>query len=333
MNSVNKSTERILAVTVDTEEEGLWGDQFSAVDNTTENLKGLPRFQSICEGLQVTPTYLVDAPVVQDRTAMNLMRVWQESAACEVGAHCHAWCNPPIDDEPVSIERTFLHRYPKEVQFAKLQWLTDRIADATGRRPTSYRSGRYGFDGTTAEVLDDLGYVVDSSVLPLFEYRSEGGPDFVHFDRFPSRWFGTESARKLAEVPVTSGFVRPRYELQKRIWLAVRNSPWRQMRVPGIADRLGIARRVKLTPEGTTISDQKKLIDACVADGQTTLVLMLHSSSLVPGLSPYSRDETHLESFYARFSETIDYAVSAYGFRSVGLTQAASVAVNGQAHL
>ncbi len=50
--------------------------------------------------------------------------------------------------------------------------------------PTSYRAGRYGFDLTSAEILADLGYIVDSSVLPLHDYRRKKGPDFMMAEAF-----------------------------------------------------------------------------------------------------------------------------------------------------
>ncbi len=60
-----------LIVSVDTEEEGLWGGAYRVFHNTTHNLRGLTRFQMLCERWEVAPTYLVDAPVLEDNTAVN----------------------------------------------------------------------------------------------------------------------------------------------------------------------------------------------------------------------------------------------------------------------
>jgi len=316
MNSTNQ-----IIITVDTEEEGLWGGGYSLTGNTTENLRGLPRFQAACEEISAPPTYLIDAPVLDDTKATDLMRQWQQGNRCEIGAHCHPWCNPPLDFAPSSGEETYLCNLPVELQFEKLNWLTNRISQVMEQAPTSYRSGRYGFDQKTAAILDDLGYRVDSSVLPLFDYRGDGGPDFRMAQREPYLLFKGHSNRKLIELPVTSGFTQSGYEGQRNLWLTLRKQRWRKFRLAGIADRLGFARRVKLSPEKYSKKDLQHLIDSSVSDGLSTLVLMLHSSSLAAGLSPYVTSESELDTFYQKMVATIQYAVSQYGFRAVTLTQ------------
>jgi len=315
---------RYLVVSVDTEEEGLWGGNYRVSGNTTRNLRGLARFQDCCERLSVPPTYLIDAPVIYDAEAIALMRRWQDAGRCEVGSHCHPWCNPPLATSAPTSAETYLCNLPVEVQYEKLKWLTDRIADAVGRVPTSYRAGRYGFGPSSAGILEQLGYQVDSSVLPLHEYLSKGGPDFREASRHPFRYFGNDDERHLLEIPVTAGFTRHGYEWQRKLWIALRAKPWRRMRLAGVADYMGIGRRVKLSPEGTRLNDLKRLIDTCYRDGLDTLVLMLHSSSLVAGLSPYATDAAQLDSFYTRLSQMIKHATIQYGYRPVTLTQCAA---------
>ena len=43
----------------------------------------------------------------------------------------------------------------------------------------SYRSGRFGFDASHVAALEREGYLVESSVAPLFYEAHKGGPDFV----------------------------------------------------------------------------------------------------------------------------------------------------------
>ena len=311
---------RQLIVTVDTEEEGLWGGNYRVTGNTTENLRGLPRFQAACERLGVPPTYLIDAPVLADAEAIRDLRRWQDAGVCEVGAHCHPWCNPPLPESTPTSAETYLSNLPIEVQHQKLSWLTERIAEAVGRAPTSYRAGRYGFDEASAVVLAELGYKVDSSVLPMYEYIDEGGPDFRYCRRDPYRIDPDGNGHELIEIPVTAGFSRPGYDWRRRLWIGLRAGPWRRSRIAGVMDRLGLVRRVKLTPEGTQIANVKALIDACVADGLTSLVLMLHSSSLRAGLSPYASTEEELTVFYQRLDQMMAYAISVHGFVPTTLT-------------
>ncbi len=77
----------------------------------------------------------------------------------------------------------------------KLKNLTEHIESAFGKRPLSFRSGRYGFNENVARVLVENGYLIDSSVTPLLSWDvykgipgGNGGPDFVDSDPFPSRF-------------------------------------------------------------------------------------------------------------------------------------------------
>lgn len=309
-----------LVITVDTEEEGLWGGQYPVRNCSTKNLRGLERFQATCEKLHAPPTYLIDAPVIEDKQAVKDLKKWQRAGLCEVGAHCHPWCNPPILSETCTSVESYLCNLPAEHQRAKLTWLTRRIAEVVEKAPTSYRAGRYGFSSTSAEILEDLGYVVDSSVIPLHNYSSDGGRNFYDAQREPFRFF--DDRRKLLEIPVTTGFTRIGLRFRAKLFKKLRCKPWSYFRAAGIADRLGIVRRVKLSPEGTHLRDLMQLVDTCHCEGLQTLVLMLHSSSLIPGVSPYVRDSSELEKFYHRFMEIIEYATSQYQYQPMLLTEA-----------
>ncbi len=311
-----------IVISVDTEEEGLWGGHYQSSGHTTENLKGLARFQATCESMGVAPTYLIDAPVLDNHQAVVNLRSWSIGSRCEIGSHCHPWCNPPITEECSSTETSYVCNLPAEVQHQKLAWLTNRIGDTFGQRPSSYRAGRYGFDGTSAQVLNELGYRVDSSVLPLHDYRSQHGPDFRASNRFPHPLF--DSPSQLVELPITSGFTGRGYNMQRRLWTELRKSPWARLRLAGIADRLGIARRVKLSPEGTRLSDLRRLVDRAVGDGLPVLVLMLHSSSLVAGFSPYAKDDAMLEKLYQRLTGIVRYAMEEHRAVPMTLTAAAT---------
>jgi hypothetical protein len=54
-----------------------------------------------------------------------------------------------------------------------------------------------------------------------------------------------------------------------------------------------------------------------------TLVLMLHSTSLAAGFSPYAETDEQLERLYGRLSNAIRHATETHGFRGTTLTAAA----------
>jgi hypothetical protein len=73
---------------------------------------------------------------------------------------------------------------------------------------------------------------------------------------------------------------------------------WRVPRLRGVLARLGLLERVPLTPEGVGLSAALRAIDAAIADGLPVLVFSFHSPSLLPGHTPYVRDNEALDRLY-----------------------------------
>ncbi len=314
-----------LIVTVDTEEEGLWRSQFDLAGNTVRNVRGIPRFQSLCDDFSIRPTYLVDTPVAESDEAVGVLCPIHDSSRCEIGTHLHPWCAPPFG-ESTSCHNSYMCNLPESLQREKLARLTSRIAERFGRRPTSFRAGRYGLDITGARILEELGYTVDSSVINYTDFTYQSGPDFRKTPTAPY-WVGGDDLRvpcergRLLEVPVTVGFNRVNFDRADRIQTLLKSRPLRRLRLVGIADRTGLLRRIKFSPEQADAARMNRLADMVVARGAPCVVLMLHSSSLEAGHSPYVPDAGRLEQFYADLEATFEYCLSRLSMISMTLTQ------------
>ena len=317
-----------LIVTVDTEEEGLWSGTFRTQHNTVSNIQQVPRFQQLCDHFEIRPSYLVDWPVLEDDAAVRVLDGIQQSGCCEIGAHLHPWCTPPLDGAVTSRD-TYMCNLPEASQRDKLAALTDRVQQRFGHRPTSFRAGRYGLDATGARLLADLGYTVDSSVLPFTDYSAEGGPDFRDAPWRPYYVNGNDIAAAhddgpLLEVPVSVGFSRADFA-SAASWRSWAERPWpRRLRMVGVLDRLGVAKRIKFSPEQASLSEMKKLVNALCAQNAPAAVMMFHSSSLLPGATPYVSDETALDRFLNRIHSIFEYCTAQRGFVSRTLTEFAS---------
>ena len=304
---------RFLIVTVDTEEEGLWSGEFRS-RATVKNISQAPLFQRICNRYGIRPTYVVTTPVVRDTEASNTLNVFFQEGQCEVGTHVHPWNSPPITEFDSQRKYSYMCNLPSEVQYEKLANLTEEIENAFGHRPVSFRAGRYGIGSSTIALLSRLGYTVDSSVLPLVNYASQGGPDFRLANCLP--YFPSETdllsngpTASLLEVPVTSGFTHKYFEIAGGLKGFASQSPWRQLKAVGILDRLGIASQVKLSPEQASLKQMKKLSLSVLARGVSVLVLMFHSSSLLPGCSPYVKSQNELDAFLKRIDDYFSFAI------------------------
>jgi len=75
-----------------------------------------------------------------------------------------------------------------------------------------------------------------------------------------------------------------------------------KLRLPGIAARFGLLERIRLSPEGHTLDELKRLTSAALAEGQRFFMLTYHSSSLLPGATVYVRDAADRQAFL----ETLD---------------------------
>jgi len=309
-----------LIVTVDTEEEGLWSGQYRRTGNSLENLRGVPRFQSLCDSLSIRPTYLIDAAVVSDPYGRELFHGMSAADRCEVGAHLHPWCNPPFDEVPTTANSYFCNLDPA-LQRSKLHWLTDQIAQHVGRAPRSFRAGRYGLDARGAQLLVEAGYTVDSSVIPFSDFRRHG-PDFRRAPIQPY-WVRPERGLlspqpdgPLVEVPVSVGFNRHNFA-QAAAWREqAARPPWSYVRGVGWLDRTGLARRIKFSPEQANATRLRILADAYLAQGASALVLMFHSSSLMVGGSPYVPTCSRLEELFDDLTSIFEYCLRQRGMHA-----------------
>src|SRR6187401_2884042 len=163
-----------LLVGIDTEGDNQW-DAAARANQRFENIYALPRLHALFARHGVRPTYVITHPVASDSRSAEVLRGLKAGGDCEIGAHHHAWETPPCTAEDVRA-----HRYASTLgldQFeAQLAQLTAAIARSVGAPPVSYRSGRFGFDASHVAALERYGYLVDSSVVPLFNESHKGGP-------------------------------------------------------------------------------------------------------------------------------------------------------------
>jgi glycosyltransferase involved in cell wall biosynthesis len=296
-------------ISVDTEEDN-WGRERTGV--SVANIRELPRFQALCERLGARPTYFTTYQVGAVPWAAGLLRDLAADGRAEVAAHLHPWNTPPLD-EPFVPRNSMTKNLPPELQHAKIATLTRALEEAFGRRPTSFRAGRYGLGRETTQALIAQGYRVDSSVTPWVSWvDSDDGADFVGAPLSIYDLDGTTDPRvavpggPLVEVPLSCGYTRWPFERWAAVygWLA---GGWpRRLRAVGIAARAGLVRRVVLSPEISPPADMLRLARQLVSHGVTHVHLTLHSPTLRPGLSPFAASRRDVERVLAWTERFVD---------------------------
>lgn len=316
-------------ITIDTEGDNQWDH---GRDLTVENIKYIPRFQALCEEYGMKPTYLVTSEVCQDVFAKDLFTNYLLKGHAEVGAHLHSWTTPPFlrgdgfrENDP---SHAFASELPYDLLLEKIANLTGQITGSFGKRPTSFRSGRYGFNENVARALIANSYVVDSSVTPFVSWAKHsgipggnGGPDFLDFPVTPFHF--KVDGGTLVEIPIT--IMPTGFPLRNSIKLAqyyFRNVD--QSFALRILRKLFYSNQpVWLRPvPGTNLSHLSRLIDVTIARKLPFIIMMFHSSELMPGCSKYRPDSNSIEELYELLSGVFKL-LAEKGIESATLTDAA----------
>jgi len=315
-------------ITIDTEADNQWARPARL---TTDNTRCIPRFQSLCDRYGFKPTYLCTYEMVADPLFRQTVGPYQESGRAEIGSHLHPWSTPPFADGEGEgfTHQAFPSELPIDLFERKMQHLTEAIASAFSRSPTSYRAGRYGFDASHVAVLEQLGYLVDCSVAPFMCYAGVqgrpggcGGPDFrtarpgaYFLDR---RDVNRPGDSRLLEVPITILFPHRPSAWWPRVqqWLVdhAGSLPARVLRRCGQAP-------VWFRPSpGRTANDLLRVYRVARRSGLPCAEMMFHSSELMPGGSPSFPDAPAIEELYRVLERTFE-AIAADGAYAVTLTE------------
>lgn len=293
-----------LLVFVDTEEEFDWRQDFSFTAQAVTAMKHQWRAQRIFDLYGVTPVYLVDYPVASQRDGYAPLLDFLRDGRCEIGAHLHPWVTPPLE-KMVGNRDSFACNLRRDLERRKLIALKQVIELNFGVMPAVYRAGRYGADAETHALLDELGFLVDSSVLPWTDLRVIGGPDFRGAAADPY-WFIDEG--RLLEIPLTTGFLGLFHRSGPALfpWLGGEFSV--RLKIPAVFARARLLDRIRLSPEGVTLSEAKRLTRTLVGRGeQQIFVVSYHSPSLGIGHTPYVQNARQLEQFVAWLDAYLEF--------------------------
>ena len=300
-----------LLVAIDTEGDNQWDAQ-ARRHQTFVNIHRLDRLHDFFVRHGVRPTYVITYPVARDPQSAAMLRGLLSRGDCEIGAHHHAWETPPCD--PADIDR---HPYalslPLDQFDAQLATLTSAITEAVGVAPVSYRSGRFGFSASHVSSLERAGYLVDSSVAPLFYEAHKQGPDFVGAPLTPYYLAYDNATRpgtsRVLELPITAALNRRVPAVLEHLYArAPRNyTTKRALRL------LRIAHVRWLRPSYTSADEMIALARQVVARQAPILNLLFHSSEVIVGGSPYNKTESELTAFYDRLGRALTYMTRELG--------------------
>lgn len=285
-----ESASPVLVAVVDTEEEFDWSAPFDRASTAVAHMAAIHRVQDVFDVLGVVPSYLVSYSIVAQEAGYRPLEPYLAAGRAVIGAHLNPWATPP-HREQVNAVNSYPGNLPRELEGAKLAALSRQIECALGVRPTIYKAGRYGKGPNTEAILEEQGFEIDISAAPALDFRADGGPDYTRHSPQP---FLFGQSRRLLCLPNTGAFVGWLQGRGPNLHALMAHGSVAWLRLPAVASRLRLLERLRLTPEGYTLAEMKRLTRALLARGQRTFVLSLHSPSVAPGNTPYVQSDADL---------------------------------------
>lgn len=314
----------LLTVIVDTEAEFDWSQPVSRGDRSVRSVRQILRHMPMFEYYRIKPVHVVDYAVASQRDGYQPLRELSESGVCVIGAHLQPWTNPPYTENIAHPASSYPGNLPETLEREKLLRLTRKIEENFALTPTIYRAGRYGVGQATGRILVDLGYRYEVSVVPYTDFRRDHGPDFTPYEAEPS-WCGPGGG--LLEIPLTVGFTGLLSRQGVRLYPRVTRPLAKALHAPGVLARTRLLDRIRLSPEGITLAEMRRLTRVLLRRGHRIFSLNYHSPSMEPGHTPYVQTEDDLRGFLARLEGYLDFFFGEVGGRAVTPAEIEAIAI------
>lgn len=287
-------------VTIDVEEEGLFGGVYSTGEASANNVYELDRLDPLFLEQGIRPTLLVSYQVATKKNIMEKVHNLKNRWNAEVGAHLHHWNTPPIviDTIPAPAPSELMS---SDLLEAKTQSLLNILSYSDMVAP-SFRMGRFNLGPQMFQVLEKVGIKVDSSVTPL--RKAYGGPDHLCAPTdpyFPDSLAPTHVGNSsVLEVPIT---ILPLVKGVDRWFEFLSNSSffpggaaeWLAMNLASIAAQ----------PAWVSLNIAKTAVRLHKMRGGDCVTIFFHSSELAPGLNPLNPAEEDVQRFIKKLGEFI----------------------------
>ena len=161
-----------LVVSLDVEEEGLFGGHYARRGFTTRNTSGLKDLASFC-GMGIRPTLFCAHSALSDPASCETLAWLRDAHHAEIGAHLHHWNTPPLTLDgtdhtlPDTAARVPAADVSDALFSAKLAALMEAGKALQGPPMTSFRMGRWDLHRNHWPLLAAAGILCDASVRPL----------------------------------------------------------------------------------------------------------------------------------------------------------------------
>lgn len=316
-----------LAVTIDTEcDKGAkWKLKqpltFHNIYNGVVN-----NLQPIFDKHNVKATYLLSPEIIRDKKSVDVFKSFGDRV--ELSTHLHAEFIEPQANYECTNTSQYQSDFSADVERAKLENLTTLFIDTFGYQPLSFRAGRFGLSKDSLQILQDLGYTVDSSVTPDMQWRNQvSGKTANYFGApyqpyYPScKDFREKGDMSILQVPVT--LVNPKL-MRLPLWLK------RGIRLNKSYQHIlfnygtNFSKPKWLRPTYSDLNTMQNVTEEIinVSDrNDVFLCIMFHSNEFEIDMSPYSLTKPAMDKVMERLDTYLEWLNKSYQTNAIGLAE------------
>ncbi|MGF1689892.1 hypothetical protein [Photobacterium kagoshimensis] len=231
---------------------------------------------------------------------------WLEGSYIEFACHLHPWVNPPFYSQTSSVSN--FASYPGNLapheEKQKIIYLTEKIAEVCGVRPVSYLAGRHGVGVNTLAHIVSLGYEIDLSICPYYDFSVNDGPNFSQRNCSNFTEKGMTFLPHTAAVTSWLPFIESVFNRQPKTF-----SQWQNNKLLKFMGQLIGLRLDRLSPEGLSLRQMKRVFKAQQKIGQNNFILSFHSSSFIPYVTPYTQGDDDVAHLVERVLSFVRWAI------------------------
>ena len=306
-----------LVVSLDVEEEGLFGNAYARRGFSTRNTTSLKALAPFC-GMGVRPTLFCAHSVLADTASHEILAWLRDEHHAEIGAHLHHWNTPPLaldGSEPTlpdTVDRVPAAALSDDLFAAKLASLMEAGRAVQSAPLTSFRMGRWDLHRQHWPLLAAAGILCDASVRPLHCASSPlQGPD--HFDAPADPYWVAAGDRKIFEVPLT---VTPLVPHLPGLLRTLPDPTGKKMRA-GLKKWGALA----LLPVYHPLWAMCAVTKLFAARGGQVLSLTWHSSEMMPGGTPHLPDAAAVARFTRKVADWLNWLHKHYSVRCMTMDE------------
>jgi hypothetical protein len=292
-------------ITIDTEGDNLWINPKSI---QTNNLKKLPRFQTLCQQFDFKPIYFTNWESANDDFFVNYFKEVQDENRCEIGMHLHAWNNPPLDNEvKTKNPQPFLVEYDLEVMRTKISTITNILEDRFDKNLVSHRAGRWAINSYYLDHLVNLDYKIDCSYTPYINWSNlsldykNAGIDYSHIRNTTYKHHFDD--KEIMLLPTTI--------IENPDFFKIQNLLPPSMIFDKLIGKIQ-PKQIWLRPNGKNLKQMLKLVDYSVSNNFEYIMFILHSSELMEGGSPTFTTKRSIRKLYSDLECLFEYINDKY---------------------